>query len=325
VANIVVTGGAGFIASHLCDRLLADGYSVVCIDNLCTGARDNVAHLEGHPGFTFIEADVSKPIDWPDQVDYVFHLASPASPVAYSRIPIETATANAIGTHQALELSLRLGARFLLSSTSEVYGDPLVHPQTESYWGNVNPVGPRACYDEGKRFAEALAISYFRAHSLDVRIVRIFNTYGPRSLPEDGRMVPNFIRQALQGEPLTVYGDGSQTRSLCYVDDLVEGLTRVMFASSGQGEVFNLGSPDEHTVKEYALLIRDLCRSASEIQWLPGRDEEPVRRRPDITKIAKWFDWAPKTPLRQGLESTVAWFRERLSIPEPVHETTTAE
>jgi nucleoside-diphosphate-sugar epimerase len=325
VANVVVTGGAGFIASHLCDRLLAAGHTVVCLDNLCTGARANVAHLEGRPDFTFVEADVSRPVDWPDRIDYLFHMASPASPIAYWRLPVETATVNAIGTHQALEASCLRGARFLLSSTSEVYGDPLIHPQAEGYWGNVNPVGPRACYDEGKRFAEALAVSYYRAHNLDVRIVRIFNTYGPRSDPDDGRMVPNFIRQALSGQPLTVHGDGAQTRSLCYVDDLVEGLMRAMFSPAGAGEVFNLGNPDEHTVKEYALIIRDLCGSSSEIQWLPARDEEPARRRPDITKAGDWFGWAPETPLPDGLERTVAWFRQRLGIPEAVPETTAAE
>jgi nucleoside-diphosphate-sugar epimerase len=318
LSNVIVTGGAGFIASHLCERLIADGHHVVCVDNMCTGSADNVAHLRDEPRFTLVQADVTRPLDWPDAVDYIFHMASPASPIAYWRLPVETATVNAIGSHNALELALRAGARFLLSSTSEVYGDPLVHPQVESYWGNVNPVGPRACYDEGKRFAEALTISYQRARGLDARIVRIFNTYGPRSDPDDGRLVPNFIKQALRGAPLPVYGDGSQTRSLCYVDDLVEGLVRVMFAPRLSGEVFNLGNPDEHTVMEYAEIIREACGSSSVIEWLPAREEEPARRRPDITKAREALGWQPRTPLREGLKQTVAWFRQRLAVPEGV-------
>jgi len=316
VSNVIVTGGAGFIASHLCDRLIAEGHHVVSIDNMCTGSPRNVAHLAAEPRFTLIEADITRPLDWPDSVDYLFHMASPASPIAYWRLPVETATVNAIGSHNALELALRSGARFLLSSTSEVYGDPLVHPQVESYWGNVNPIGPRACYDEGKRFAEALTVSYHRAHGLDARIVRIFNTYGPRSDPDDGRLVPNFIRQAIRGEPLPVHGDGSQTRSLCYVDDLVQGLMRAMFAPDVSGQVFNLGNPDEHTVLEYAEIIREACGSSSEIEWLPAREEEPARRRPDITRAREVLGWQPVTPLRQGLERTVAWFRQRLAVPE---------
>ena len=322
MATIIVTGGAGFIGSRLCERLLEADHEVVCIDNLCTGARDNIRHLEAHPGFTFLQADVRLPPAWPGKVDYLFHMASPASPAAYFRMPVETATVNALGTHEMLELARRWGARFLLASTSEVYGDPLRHPQRESYWGNVNPIGPRSCYDEGKRFAESLAVTYHRSYGLDVRIVRIFNTYGPRSDPEDGRMVPNFIWQALQGLPITVYGDGSQTRSLCYVEDLVEGLMLVMFHPDSQGEVFNLGCPEEHSVMDYAILIKEICRSASEIQLCPAREEEPTRRRPDITKARQRLGWEPRTPLRSGLETTVAWFRQRLPVKEGIPEAT---
>lgn len=322
MATVIVTGGAGFIGSRLCERLLEADYEVVCIDNLCTGARDNIRHLEADRSFAFLEADVRLPLGWPGRADYLFHLASPASPAAYFRMPVETATVNALGSYEMLELARRWGARFLLASTSEVYGDPLSHPQRESYWGNVNPIGPRSCYDEGKRFAEALALTYQRSYGLDVRIARIFNTYGPRCDPEDGRMVPNFIGQALKGLPITVYGDGSQTRSLCYVEDLVEGLLLAMFHQDGQGEVFNLGCPEEHSVMEYATLIREICGSASEIQMCPGREEDPGRRRPDITKARQWLGWEPRMPLRSGLETTVAWLRERLLMQEGTTEAT---
>ncbi|HVP05091.1 MAG TPA: UDP-glucuronic acid decarboxylase family protein [Dehalococcoidia bacterium] len=314
----IVTGGAGFIGSHLCDRLLELDHRVVCVDNLCTGNRQNVAHLEGNARFTFRESDVRLPLHWTEPVDYIFHLASPASPVAYFQIPVETATVNAVGTWEMLKLAQRTGARFLLTSTSEIYGDPLQHPQTESYWGNVSSIGPRSCYDEGKRFAEALTMSYHRANGLDVRIVRIFNTYGPRSDPNDGRMVPNFIKQSLQGRPLTVFGDGSQTRSLCYVDDLVDGLMGVMFAASGNGEAINLGNPDEHTILEYAELIKELTGSSSEIVMEPAREEEPMRRKPDITKAKVRLGWVPGTNLREGLTETVNWFRALLAQPGSV-------
>ena len=317
----IVTGGAGFIGSHLCQRLLDEGHEVVCVDNLSTGARQNIWHLEGRPGFTFLEADTRLPLGWAGNVDYVFHLASPASPAAYFRMPIETATVNALGTHQMLELAHRRGARFLLASTSEVYGEPLRHPQREDYWGNVNSIGPRSCYDEGKRFAEALTISYQRSYGLDVRIVRIFNTYGPHSDPEDGRMVPNFIRQALLGAPITVFGDGRQTRSLCFVSDLLDGLMLTMFSPAARGEVINLGCPEEHAVREYALLIREACASNSEIQLGPAREEEPTRRCPDISKARELLGWEPATSLAAGLEATVSWFRERLFVREGLPQT----
>lgn len=320
MSTVIVTGGAGFIGSNLCDRLLEENHEVVCIDNLCTGGRENIWHLDGHPGFTFLEADVRLPLAWAGEVDYVFHLASPASPVAYFRMPVETATINALGTHEMLELAYRRGARFLLASTSEVYGEPLCHPQREDYWGNVNPIGPRSCYDEGKRFAEALTVNYQREFGMDARIVRIFNTYGPRSDPEDGRIVPNFIRQALQGLPITVFGSGLQTRSLCYVDDLVEGLMLAMFSPGAENEVINLGSPDERSVMEYALLIKEVCGSTSEIQMCRAREEEPSRRCPDISRAKKRLGWEPRTPLRSGLSATVSWFRERLLIGEGVSQ-----
>lgn len=314
----IVTGGAGFIGSHLCDRLLELGHQVVCVDNLCTGSRRNIAHLEGNSQFTLRESDVRLPLHWTEPADYIFHLASPASPVAYFQMPIETATVNAAGTWEMLKLAQRQDARFLLTSTSEIYGDPLQHPQAESYWGNVSSVGPRSCYDEGKRYAEALTMSYHRANGLDVRIVRIFNTYGPRSDPNDGRMVPNFIKQSLEGSPLTIFGDGNQTRSLCYVDDLVDGLMAVMFDDSGNGEAINLGNPDEHTVLEYAQMIKELTGSSSQIALEPAREEEPMRRKPDITKAKVRLGWIPGTGLREGLTETVAWFRTHLAEAGPV-------
>jgi len=308
----LVSGGAGFIGSHLCERLLQEGQHVICVDNLSTGSERNIAHLVGREGFEFVRHDVIEPGDWP--ADYVYHLASPASPPGYLRRPLETLLVNSIGTRNLLEVARRHGARFLLASTSEVYGDPLEHPQKETYWGNVNPIGERSCYDEGKRFAEALTMAYVRQYSLDARLIRIFNTYGPRSDPDDGRLVPSFITQALRGQPITVYGDGQQTRSLCYVSDLVEGILKAMHTAGTEGEVFNLGNPDEHTVLEYARLIRDICRSRSEIvlQPLPIEDD-PQRRRPDICKARTMLGWEPKVGLQAGLEATVAWFRERLA------------
>ena len=307
----LVTGGAGFIGSHLCERLLAAGHSVLCVDSLLTGARRNVEHLGSHPDFELVEHDVTRPFDAP--ADLVFHLASPASPIGYGRYPLETALTNALGTQHLLELARRHDARFLLASTSEIYGEPQVHPQPEEYWGNVNTLGPRSCYDEGKRFAEAISMVYVREHDVDVRIVRIFNTYGPRMDPTDGRVVPNFITQALAGEPLTVYGDGSQTRSLCYVDDLVDGLERAMFAPGLGGEVFNLGNPEEHTVLEYARRIRDLCGGTSEIVFRDLPEDDPSRRCPDIAKARRVLDWQPGVGLEDGLRQTIAWFREVLT------------
>jgi UDP-glucuronate decarboxylase len=306
----LVAGGAGFIGSHLCESLLASGNDVACVDNLLTGSRDNVGHLAGHSGFSLVEHDVTLPLD--ASADAVFHLASPASPVAYQAHPEETALANALGSQQLLALARRCGARYLFASTSEVYGDPLQHPQQESYWGNVNPIGPRACYDESKRFGEALTTVYLRQHGVDARIVRIFNTYGPRSDPQDGRLVPNFITQALKGEPLTVYGDGSQTRSLCYVDDLVAGIEAAMFRPDTTGSVFNLGNPEEHTVLEYATIVRELVNPAVGIVFRPLPTDDPTRRRPDITRAQTVLGWEPRVPLREGLERTAAWFRSAL-------------
>jgi UDP-glucuronate decarboxylase len=309
----LVSGGAGFIGSHLCERLLGRGDEVVCVDNLITGQADNVAHLRGNSRFTFLPADVIQPLSVTPGVDAVFHLASPASPAGYLRKPLETALVNSIGTNNLLDLATKHRARFLMASTSEAYGDPLVSPQSEDYWGNVNPVGVRSCYDEGKRFAEALTMVYVRQHATDARIVRIFNCYGPRSDPDDGRIVPNFVTQALRGEPITVYGDGSQTRSLCYVSDLVEGLLRAMEAPRTTGRVFNLGNPDERAVLEFAQVIRRLTGSASEIAFRePISADDPRRRCPDISRARAELGWEPRVPLEQGLTDTIAWFRQRL-------------
>ncbi|HYU19797.1 MAG TPA: UDP-glucuronic acid decarboxylase family protein [Chloroflexota bacterium] len=307
----LVTGGAGFIGSHLCDRLLAAGFEILCVDNLLTGARHNVEHLASNPAFEFVEHDITRPFDAP--ADLVFHLASPASPKGYYRYPLETALTNAVGTSHLLELAHRQSARFLTASTSEVYGEPEVHPQPEGYWGNVNPLGPRACYDEGKRFAEAISMVYCRERGLDVRVVRLFNTYGPRMDPTDGRVVPNFIMQALRGKPLTVYGDGSQTRSLCYVDDIVDGLERVMLAEDQAGEVFNLGNPEERTVLEFAHLIRDLCGAESDIIHAELPVDDPSRRRPDISKARTVLGWEPRVSVEDGLQRTIEWFRDLIA------------
>jgi nucleoside-diphosphate-sugar epimerase len=311
--RIVVTGGAGFVGSHLCERLLAEGNEVVCIDNLITGFRENVADQLGNPRFSFTQSDVIQPFVVEGPVDAIFHLASPASPRGYLRRPLETALVNSVGTNRLLELAVLKGARFLLASTSEAYGDPQIHPQTEEYWGNVNPNGIRSCYDEGKRFAEALTMVYLRESGVDARIVRIFNCYGPRSDPEDGRLVPNFITQALAGQPMTVYGDGSQTRSLCYVSDLVDGLIRMMALPAGRGRVINLGNPDERTVLELAQVIRRLAESTSPIDFVePISADDPQRRCPDITRARQELGWEPRVGLEEGLVETLDWFRTRL-------------
>src|SRR5579875_2156792 len=305
----IVTGGAGFIGSHLCQRLLAEGHDVLCVDNLLTGSLQNIEEFLNHPHFRFLQHDVTQPFQ--AEADAIFHLASPASPVGYMEHPIETILVNSQGTHRMLEMARQQHARFLVSSTSEIYGDPLVHPQTESYWGNVNPIGPRACYDESKRLGETLTMEYFRQYKVDVRIVRIFNTYGPRSQINDGRMIPNFITQALKNEPLTIYGDGSKTRSICYVSDLVEGLALAMFHSGTAGEVFNLGNPEEHTVLEFARTIIRLCNSTSNVQFEPHRVDDPERRRPDITKAQRMLGWQLRVGLEEGLQRTIEWFRSR--------------
>ncbi len=305
--RVVVTGGAGCIGSHLCGRLLERGHEVIAVDNLITGSRRNVAALLDHPGFRFLEHDVVDPPDLP--ADAILHLASPASPRGYLDHPVETALVNSLGTHRMLEMARKQGASFLLASTSEAYGDPLVHPQREDYWGHVNPVGIRSCYDESKRFAEALTTTYVRTFGMDARIVRIFNTYGPHSDPGDGRLVPNFVTQALANEPITIYGDGSQTRSLCYVEDLVEGILALMFTEGMQGEVVNLGNPEEHTVLEYAHLIRRLGNSKSELRFEPRPEDDPSRRRPDISKARSRLGWEPRVGLEDGLARTIEWFR----------------
>jgi dTDP-glucose 4,6-dehydratase len=306
--RILVTGAAGFLGSHLCDRLLGAGHEVLGMDNLLTGSPANLAHLEGAPKFEFLRRNVSEYIEVDGPLGGVLHFASPASPVDYLEHPIPTLKVGALGTHNALGLAKAKGARLLLASTSEVYGDPLVHPQPESYWGNVNPVGPRGVYDEAKRFAEALTMAYHRYHGLDTRIVRIFNTYGPRMRPNDGRVVSNFIVQALRGEPLTIYGDGSQTRSFCYVDDLVEGIVR-RFERDGC-EPTNIGNPKEFTVRQLAERVLALTGSKSPIVQRPLPVDDPRVRQPDITHARETLDWEPRVPLDEGLTKTIAYFRQ---------------
>jgi nucleoside-diphosphate-sugar epimerase len=306
-----VTGGAGFIGSHLCARLLADGHHVLCVDNLLTGSENNIEAVRHHPHFSFLRQDVTRPFEF--EAEAIYHLASPASPVGYMEHPIETILVNSYATHLLLEQARRQQAMFLYASTSEAYGDPLVHPQREDYWGNVNPIGPRACYDESKRLGETLTMEYYRQYQVNARIVRIFNTYGPHSQMDDGRMIPNFITQALQNKPLTIYGDGSQTRSICYVSDLVDGLVRAMFTPHTVGEVFNLGSTDEHTVLEYAHLIIELCHASSPIVFEPGRIDDPERRRPDISKARQVLGWQLHVSTEEGLRQTIDWFSKQLS------------
>jgi dTDP-glucose 4,6-dehydratase len=303
----LITGGAGFLGSHLCDRLLLDGWSVLCVDNFVTGSRANIAHLEDHPRFSLMTADVSSPFVVSERLDAVLHLASPASPPDYLRLPIETMKVGSLGTLHALELARRDRARFFLASTSETYGDPQVHPQPETYWGNVNPVGPRAVYDEAKRFAEALTMAYRREHKVDTTIVRIFNTYGPRMRPDDGRAIPNFISQALRSEPITVAGDGRQTRSVCYVDDLIDGIVRLL-ASSHAGPV-NIGNPNELSMLELAESVRELSLSDSPIAFVPRPQDDPMIRKPDIALAGAVLGWAPRVELREGLTITIEWFR----------------
>jgi dTDP-glucose 4,6-dehydratase len=307
----VVTGGAGFLGSHLCERLLVEGYEVVCLDDFCTGRRENVSHLlDRRPAigpFHLVEADAAELVDVPGPVDVVLHFASPASPVDYLRLPIETLKAGSLGTLRALDLAERKGARFLLASTSETYGDPQVHPQPEWYWGHVNPVGPRSVYDEAKRFGEALTTAYRRLQRVDTAIVRIFNTFGPRMRPDDGRAIPTFIRQALEEQPITVAGDGSQTRSVCYVDDLVEGVLRLLH--SGHPGPMNIGNPHEISVLGLAELIRDLTGSASPIVFVPRPEDDPTVRRPDIAVARSALGWEPAVALQDGLEQTIRWFR----------------
>ena len=313
--RILVTGGAGFIGSHLIDRLMGAGEEVICLDNYFTGRKQNVLQWHGHPRFELIRHDITDPIRL--EVDQIYHLACPASPVHYQYNPIKTAKTSFIGTANMLGLAKRVKARLLMASTSEVYGDPHVHPQTEDYWGNVNPIGIRSCYDEGKRVAETLCFDYHRQHNLEIRVARIFNTYGPRMLENDGRVVSNFIVQALRGKALTVYGQGQQTRSFCYVSDLVEGLIRLM--NSDRTGPVNLGNPAEYTILQLAELIRDRIDPALPIEFRPLPQDDPRQRQPDITRAREWLGWRPTVPVQEGLDRTIADFRDRLqSVTEQV-------
>ena len=313
--RILVTGGAGFVGSHLCARLLERQHEVIVLDNFLTGNRRNLPEPDASVSYRLVEADVTQPFDV--CVDAIFHLASPASPSGYVEHPLETALANSIGTYNALRLAEKYSAQFLLASTSEVYGDPLEHPQREEYWGNANPVGLRSCYEEGKRFAETLTMIFERSHGLDARIVRIFNCYGPNSDPDDGRLVPNFVKQALKGDPITVYGTGEHTRSICYVSDLVEGLLKAMFTQGSRGRIYNLGSQDEHKVNEYASVIKRLAESKSPIVHLdPKFEDDPRRRRPDITRAKQELGWAPVVEMEEGLRNTIEWFRVLMSYED---------
>jgi len=310
MATILVTGGAGFLGSHLCERLLQRGNDVICVDNFFTGRKDNIADLVGHPRFEILRHDIVHPLYL--EVDQVYNLACPASPQAYQFNPIKTIKTSTVGMVNVLGLAKRCRARVLQASTSEVYGDPLIHPQTEDYWGHVNPIGPRSCYDEGKRVAETLCMNYHLAHGLEVRLIRIFNTYGPRMDPYDGRVVSNFITQALRGEPITVFGDGTQTRSFCYVDDLIEGMIRMMDQDEQVGPV-NLGNPGEFTMLELAEQVLAQTRSKSKINHLPLPADDPKQRCPDITRAREWLGWSPVVPLAEGLSRTIPYYRQYLA------------
>jgi dTDP-glucose 4,6-dehydratase len=316
----LITGGAGFLGSHLCDRFIEEGHSVICMDNLITGDTENIEHLFelGQDRFRFVEYDVTDYLHVNGELDYVLHFASPAAPDDYLQYPIQTMKVGALGTHKALGLAKAKDARLLLASTSEVYGDPLVHPQPEDYWGNVNPIGERGVYDEAKRFAEALTMAYHRYHGVETRIVRIFNTYGPRIRVDDGRALPTFMAQALRGEPLTVYGDGSQTRAFCYVDDLVEGIYRLLM--SDVTEPVNLGNPDEITIKEFAEEIIAVTGSDSTITYEPLPADDPQVRQPDITRAREALGWEPEVGRREGLRRTLEYFRTQLDLPAPADE-----
>lgn len=308
--RILITGGAGFLGSHLCDRFLAEGHQVIAMDNLITGSVANIAHLAGDDNFRFIKQDVTEYLCIEGPLDAVLHFASPASPNDYMEYPIQTLKVGALGTHKSLGLARAKGARYLLASTSEVYGDPLEHPQSEGYWGNVNPIGPRGVYDEAKRFAEALTMAYHRYHGLDTRIARIFNTYGPRMRLDDGRVVPNFLGQALRGESLTIYGDGAQTRSFCYLTDMIEGIEKLLF--SHEAEPVNLGNPQEMSILALAEVVNRLTGNKAGVVFRPLPPDDPRVRRPDITRARETLGWEPKIGLEEGLKITIAWFREQL-------------
>jgi dTDP-glucose 4,6-dehydratase len=312
--RVLITGGAGFLGSHLCDHFLSKGHEVIAMDNLLTGSSANIEHLAGHERFLFIKHDVTNYIFIEGHLDAVLHFASPASPIDYLELPIPTLKVGALGTHKTLGLAKEKYARFLLASTSEVYGDPLIHPQTEEYWGNVNPIGPRGVYDEAKRFAEAITMAYHRYHGVDTRIVRIFNTFGPRMRLNDGRVVPSFIAQALRGEPLTVYGDGSQTRSFCYVSDTVEGIYQLLM--SDESDPVNIGNPSEMTILQFAHRIIELTGSSSRIAYVQPKDvrikDDPKVRQPDIGKARRVLGWEPRISLNEGLQKTIEWFQERV-------------
>ena len=315
-ARALVTGGAGFVGSHLCERLLSEGYEVLCMDNLLTGSLGNVAHLRDEPNFEFVEHDVTTHIQAPDGLDEIYHFASPASPVDFERIPISILKTGSLGTHNALGLARAKGARLMLASTSEVYGDPLVHPQPEEYRGNVNPVGIRGVYDEAKRYAESLTMAYHRHHGVDTRIVRIFNSYGPRMRPDDGRMIPNFMTQALSGRALTIYGDGSQSRSLQYVEDLIEGTFLQM--RSQESRPVNIGNPVEYSVREVARMVTELCgRDESELIYEPLPEDDPKQRCPDISRAREVLGWEPRVSAREGLSRTLRWFAGRAGTEAP--------
>ena len=308
--HVLVTGAAGFLGSHLTDRLLSEGHSVLGVDNLATGDRENLAHLAHEPRFRFEERDICGAFD-PGSVDYVFNFASPASPPEYLRLAIETLRVGSVGTENALEIAHKYGAGFLHASTSECYGDPLVHPQTEEYWGNVNPVGPRSVYDEAKRYAEALVMAYHRSRGVNTHLVRIFNTYGPRLHPSDGRVISNFMMQALRNQPLTIYGEGNQTRSFCYVDDLIEGI--MLLSNSSEPMPVNIGNPDEFTILEFAEKVRALIQSSSTLSFQPLPSDDPKQRKPDISLAKRLLDWEPKIKLESGLKTTLEFFRNHES------------
>ena len=308
--RVLVTGGAGFLGSHLCDRLLREGHQVIAMDNLITGSTDNIDHLTNHKDFTFIKHDITNYIYLKGELDAILHFASPASPVDYLELPIQTLKVGSLGTHNALGLALAKGARLLLASTSEVYGDPQVHPQPEDYWGHVNPIGPRGVYDEAKRFSEAMTMAYHRAHGVETRIVRIFNTYGPRMRLNDGRVVPNFVKQALQGEGLTVYGDGSQSRAFCFVSDLVDGIYRLLL--SDEVEPLNIGNPVEMTILEFAETINRITKNSGGIRFKDLPVDDPKQRKPNIAKAQRILQWEPKVSLAEGMQETVNWFAQRI-------------